>query len=276
MSRVVLALPLVAVLVSASGAAATLDIPARLESQSSRSQDWCQDVGRNSDRETFCEIRDLRDSGASRLEVLDVANGSISVTGTSGRDIVIQARVVTSAESADDARALAKEVSVTVDNGRVRTSGPRNLRRQSWSVSYRIDIPSKFDVSLETSNGSVSVTDVNGRIDLESSNGSLNLTDLGGRVTARTSNGSVNVKLDGRRWDGDSLTVTTSNGSARLDVPGEYNAHLIVGTRNGSLNVDMPVMVQGRISKELDTNLGSGGPTIEVRTSNGSVRVGRR
>jgi len=275
MSRFVLSLPLAAFLVSASGAAA-LDFPTLDQSQSSRSRDWCEDAGRSSNRETFCEIRDLRESGASRLEVMDVSNGSISVTGSSGRDIVIQARVVTTAESEDDARALAKDVSITLDNGRVRASGPRNLRRQSWSVSYRIDVPSRFDVSAETSNGSVSVTDVSGRIDLESSNGSLRLTDLGGRVTARTSNGSVNVQLEGRRWDGDGLTVTTSNGSARVDVPNDYNARLVVGTSNGSINLDMPVTVQGRISKHLDTTLGSGGPTIEVRTSNGSVRLGRR
>ncbi len=276
MSRAFPALLVVAFLVSAPGANATSAASVFEHSQAS-SQDWCQDVGRNGDRETFCEIRDLRESGASRLELRDNANGSISVTGSSGRDIVIQARVVTTASSESDARALAKDVSITMENGRVRSSGPSNfMRNRSWSVSYRIDVPSKFDLSLETSNGSVAVTGVTGRIETESSNGSLRLTDLGGQVTARTSNGSVNVKLDGKQWDGEGLSVTTSNGSARLDVPEGYNAHLIAGTSNGSLTVDVPVTVQGKISKRLDTTLGSGGATVEVRTSNGSVRIGRR
>ena len=143
-------------------------------------------------------------------------------------------------------------------------------------VSYRIDVPASFDLSLETSNGSVSVTGVNGRIDAETSNGSLRMTDIGGRVNARTDNGSVHVTLNGRRWEGDGLSVTTSNGSARLDLPDSYNARLIAGTNNGSMTLDVPVTVQGRISKNIDTTLGSGGATIEVRTSNGSLRVGRR
>src|SRR5688572_23106550 len=289
MSRTFFGLSLAALLMSvpatpAAGVAAFEQVrdPQRRPTPQAQStvgdQDWCRDAQRNydRDREVFCEVRDLRESGASRLEVLDNANGSISVTGSSRRDISVQARVVATADSASDARALAKDVPITLDNGRIRASGPDNERRRSWSVSYRIDVPSSFDVSLETSNGSVAVEGVRGRIDMESSNGSVRLTDVGGRVNARTSNGSVHVTLTGRRFDGDGLTVITSNGSARLDIPEDYNAHLIAGTNNGSLNLDIPVTVQGRVSKRIDTTLGSGGATIEMRTSNGSLRIGRR
>lgn len=278
MSRALLALPLAAMLVSAPGATVVELVTFDQARSSANDTDWCRDVGRNydRDREVFCEVRDLRESGASRLEVLDNANGSVSVTGSSRRDITVQARVVATAESEADARALSRDVSITLDNGRLRASGPNSQRRRSWSVSYRIEVPSAFDVTLGTSNGSVAVDGVKGRIDMESSNGSVRLTDVGGRVNARTSNGSVHVTLSGRQWDGDGLTVTTSNGSARLDVPDGYNARLIAGTSNGSLTLDMPVMMQGRVSKRIDTTLGSGGPTIEVQTSNGSLRVGRR
>ena len=244
----------------------------------SNDQDWCRDAERNydRDREVFCEVRELRESGASRLEALDIANGSVSVTGSSRRDITVQARVVATAESDSEARSLARDVSVTLDNGRLRSNGPESERRRSWSVSYRVEVPSSFDVNLETSNGSVAVEGVKGRIDMESSNGSVRLTDVGGRVNARTSNGSVQVTLSGKYFDGEGMTVVTSNGSARLDVPNDFNAHLIAGTNNGSMTLDIPVSVQGRISKRIDTNLGSGGATIEMRTSNGSLRIGRR
>jgi DUF4097 and DUF4098 domain-containing protein YvlB len=289
MSRSFFALPLAALLVSLivapGGDLAAFEQvrdpqrrPAAQAQTASNDQDWCRDAERNydRDREVFCEVRDLRESGPSRLEVLDNANGSISVTGSSRRDISVQARVVATAESDSDARALARNVSITLDNGRVRATGPENERRRSWSVSYRVDVPSSFDVNLETSNGSVAVEGVKGRIDMESSNGSVRLTDVGGRVNARTSNGSVHVTLAGKYWDGDGLSVVTSNGSARLDLPDGYNAHLIAGTNNGSLNLDIPVTVQGRVSKRIDTTLGTGGATIEMRTSNGSLRIGRR
>ncbi len=289
MSRTLFGLSLAALLMSvpatpAAGVAAFEQVrdprprPTAQAQSTVNDQDWCRDAQRNydRDREMFCEVRDLRESGASRLEVLDNANGSISVTGSSRRDISVQARVVATAESASDARSLARDVSITLDNGRIRASGPDNERRRSWSVSYRVEVPSSFDVTLETSNGSVAVEGVRGRIDMESSNGSVRLTDVGGRVNARTSNGSVHVTLTGRRWEGDGMTVITSNGSARLDLPEDYNAHLIAGTNNGSLNLDIPVTVQGRVSKRIETTLGSGGATIEMRTSNGSLRIGRR
>ena len=292
MSRTLFALPLAALLISTPGTTvASLaafeqvrDPQRRPVAQAaqprttSNDQDWCRDAERNydRDREVFCEVRDLRESGGSRLEVLENANGSISVTGSSRRDISVQARVVATAETDSDARSLARDVTVTLDNGRLRARGPDNERRRSWSVSYRIDVPSSFDLNLETSNGSVAVEGVKGRLDMESSNGSVRLTDVGGRVNARTSNGSVHVTLAGKYWDGEGMTVVTSNGSARLDLPDDYNARLIAGTNNGSLNLDLPVTVQGRVSKRIDTTLGTGGATIEMRTSNGSLRIGRR
>ncbi len=279
MSRAFLALPLAALLVSTPSANVLNNFTTVEHSQAASSdQDWCKDAGNSGgrNRESVCEVRVLIDGNASNLEILDNANGSIAVTGSSRRGIVVQARVVATASSESDARALAQDVSVSLEGGRVRSSGPRSARNQSWHVSYRVQVPSAFDLTLETSNRSVAVTGVKGRIDTESSNGSLRLTDVGGRVDASTSNGSVHVALNGNQWDGDGLTVTTSNGAARVDVPEGYNAHLIAGTSNGSLNLDIPVTVQGRVSKRIDTKLGAGGPTIEIRTSNGSLRVGRR
>jgi hypothetical protein len=294
MSRTLFALP-VAVLVIASvgvsiGAAigaSDLEVTtfdhgsslgaSRLEAPQAQGQDWCRDAESYNDRdERFCEVRELKDSGATRLEIVDTSNGSISVTGSSRRDIALQVRVMAQAETESDARALAKEVSVTLQGGRVRATGPSRERRRSWWVSYRADVPSTMDLALETSNGSVSVTGVRGQIDADTSNGSLRLTDLGGRVNARSSNGSVHVSLGGSQWDGEGLTVVTSNGSARVDIPERYNARLRAGTRNGSMNLDIPMTVQGRVNKDIETTLGSGGAPIDVRTSNGSLRIGRR
>lgn len=277
MSRMFLGSALVAVSLIAPTAAATFELTTFDHlAQAKSDQDWCRDAGRYNDRdETYCEVRGLKESGQTSL-MGSTANGSMSITGSSRRDVVVQARVMASADTESAARDLAKNVEVRLENGRLRATGPSNWRRQSWWVSYRVEVPASYDLDLDTSNGSIDVTGVRGRIRLESSNGSLKLTDLGGRVDARTSNGSVHVQVAGSRWDGDGLSVITSNGAARLDLPQPYNANLILGTNNGSLDIDMPVTVQGRIGRRLETTLGSGGPTLEVRTSNGRVRVGRR
>jgi hypothetical protein len=58
-------------------------------------------------------------------------------------------------------------------------------------------------------------------------------------------------------------------------VPENYSAHLVTGTVNGGLSIDFPVTVQGRISRELAVNLGSGGATVKAMTTNGGVRIKR-
>jgi DUF4097 and DUF4098 domain-containing protein YvlB len=247
--------------------------------QSTASQtnaEWCEQSGSSSGRERFCEVREFTIAKPSELRITDSPNGSIQVTGSSRPDVVIRARVVATAATEADARALAGRVQIETSDGQVRTDGPRTRDRESWQVSYRVQTPTRTDLELEASNGSVSVSGVNGRIRAESSNGSIRFADLAGDVSGRSSNGSVHVTLSGTRWEGSGLDVRTSNGSAQVEIPDNYNAHLVTGTSNGSLSVDFPVTVTGRISRRIDTDLGSGGATIRVESSNGSVRIGRR
>ena len=278
MSRFLLVSAFVAVAVIRPTAAATVELTTfdHAPLQSSTNQDWCKDDGSYNDRdETFCEVRELKESGQRSLDA-EVGNGSVSVTGSSRSDVMVQARVTSRAPSAAEARDLAKQVTVSLESGRLRASGPTNPGRKSWSMSYRVQVPSSYDLTLNASNGAVNVTDVRGNINAETANGSIRLTDLGGRVRARTSNGSTHVQVSGTKWDGEGLSVVTANGSARLDLPQNFSAELAVSTNNGGINIDFPVTVEGRLGRSVETTLGTGGPRLEVRTSNGSVRVTRR
>ena len=107
-------------------------------------------------------------------------------------------------------------------------------------------------------------------------NGGVRVSDAGGSLRGRTTNGGVKVALTGAQWDGEGLDVTTTNGGVVLEVPADYNAHLETGTVNGGVNIDFPVRVQGRLNRQLSTDLGSGGPTIRAVTTNGGVTVKRR
>ncbi|HLB54036.1 MAG TPA: hypothetical protein VJK71_02925 [Gemmatimonadales bacterium] len=59
-------------------------------------------------------------------------------------------------------------------------------------------------------------------------------------------------------------------------MPSGYSAHLETGTRNGGLAIDSPVTIQGRIGKRITTDLGRGGATIRLMTTNGGVNIRRR
>jgi DUF4097 and DUF4098 domain-containing protein YvlB len=98
-------------------------------------------------------------------------------------------------------------------------------------------------------------------------------------VRGITTNGGVNVVLGGARWDGEMLDVKTTNGGVNLLVPENYSAHLETGTVNGNISVNIQLNValtdRGRTPKELNVDLGSGGPTVRAMTTNGGVRIGK-
>ena len=143
-------------------------------------------------------------------------------------------------------------------------------------MSYRLSVPTQTPLSLRSTNGGITVEAVNSRVELRTTNGGVKLSRMGGDVEGRTTNGGIDVDLDGSSWQGTGLDVETTNGGVRLSIPAQYNAHLETGTTNGSVNIDFPVTVQGTFGRSFSTDLGSGGPPLRVRTSNGGVRITKK
>jgi DUF4097 and DUF4098 domain-containing protein YvlB len=145
-------------------------------------------------------------------------------------------------------------------------------------VSYRINVPRQNDLDLRANNGGITLVGVSGNVRFDTTNGGVRLTDVGGRVNGETRNGGLNVTLSGSRWEGEGLDVETSNGGVNLLIPDGYNAELETRTVNGGLRIDFPITVQGELtgSRGLSTTLGSGGPLVRVRTTNGGVTIRRR
>ncbi|HZL95601.1 MAG TPA: DUF4097 family beta strand repeat-containing protein, partial [Vicinamibacterales bacterium] len=228
------------------------------------------------DNERFCEVREST-MPAGPLNVDAGNNGGISIEGWDRNEIRIRAVVQASAPSASEARALAGQVQVQSGGGRVYATGPDSTRREWWSVSYRINVPSKNDLDLRASNGGITILGVSGNMRFDTTNGGVKLQDVGGRVNGTTRNGGLNVTLSGNRWEGEGLDVETSNGGVTVTIPDGYNAELETRTVNGGLRIDFPITVQGELTSRrgLSTTLGSGGPLIRARTTNGGVNIRR-
>lgn len=258
----------------ASTIALSLYAAAPLAAQSAR--DWCEE-GDRGDGEQYCEVREFRLSAApGRIEVDARPNGGVVVEGWNENEVLVLARVVGHADRMSDAEAIAGAVDVTADRDRVEAEGPRRSGRDEWwSVSYRVFVPADYDLDLASTNGGVSVEGVNGRISMETTNGGIHLEDVAGDVKGHTTNGGLHVRLSGDRWQGAGLDVRTTNGGVNLYVPGDYNADLLARTTNGGFSIDFPITVQGKLGKQLETRLGSGGAPIRVVTTNGGVRIQR-
>jgi DUF4097 and DUF4098 domain-containing protein YvlB len=199
----------------------------------------------------------------------------VSVKGWDRNEILVRAKIQTSAPSQAEADALAGQISIQTAGAKIFATGPESRRDNNWSVSYEVFVPRRSDLSLTAHNGGISITEVQGRLEFNTTNGGVSLRRVGGTVRGGTTNGGLSIELAGDRWDGETLDVRTTNGGISMSMPENYSAHLETGTVNGHLSIDFPVTVQGRISREIAVNLGSGGPTVRAMTTNGGVRIKR-
>lgn len=240
-------------------------------------EDWCSEQHWGNDREGVCEVRQYTLSPGGIVSVDAAPNGGIQVQGGPRGDVLVLARVVATAETGARAREIASGVQIDATSAKVSATGPEGLdRREGWHVSYRVAVPTQTSLSLRSSNGGIRVAGVEGRIEFHTVNGGVKLSNLAGEVTGRTTNGGVDVDLDGTSWTGTGLDVQTNNGGVRLRIPEQYSARLEASTNNGGMHVDFPITVQGRMSREISTDIGSGGPPIRVRTNNGGIRVTKK
>jgi len=236
----------------------------------------CDGGNYDRNRQRFCEVREQTIPGVGRLTVDPGQNGGVTVRGWLRNDISIRSRVETWAPSVGEASALAGLVRVDASAGQIKASGPDPQRDSSWSVSYEIFVPQMTDLSTTSFNGGINVSDVRGRIEFDAKNGGVRLTRVAGDVRGQTLNGGIQVELTGRTWEGGQLDARTTNGGITLSMPDNYSAHIQTGTVNGAVDSDFPigVPVQDRTRpRNLDFNVGSGGPLIHVSTTNGGVKL---
>ncbi|MGE0815926.1 MAG: DUF4097 domain-containing protein [Vicinamibacterales bacterium] len=244
----------------------------------SPSDDPCARDDRGS-RGHACEVRDTRLPAPGGPLTVDASpNGGIRVEAWDQPDVLVRAVVRTQGDTDEDARALLPRVAVTAAGTTVSAQGPErgDGRRSGWSVGFQIWAPRQTALALTARNGGVTIFGMRGESRFSTQNGGITLNDVGGQVAGHTRNGGVTVRLAGERWEGAGLDVETTNGGVSLTIPQGYSAALEVGTVNGGINTDVPMTVQGRVGRELKTTLGSGGPLVKVRTTNGGVRIAER
>jgi hypothetical protein len=222
-----------------------------------------------------CELRRTVVPLVGQLSVKGT-NGGIEVIGEDRTDIAIEARITADGSSQQEAKSLIQQIKI-IPTGVIHADGPQGSMwsRHGWSVNYRLHVPRRLSASLHTENGGIDLSHLDGVLMAETTNGGLELSDLAGDVHATTVNGGVRLQLSGSSWRGAGLFAQSTNGGISATAPDHYSAHLVAETEHGGIAVDFPITVQGTIRNQLDTKLGNGGPTIEVKTVNGGVSFER-
>lgn len=262
--------------------ACTVAFPAAGLAQSrNRSTDGCDDGWNGGRQYRHCEVREYTLQGVNPLDIDAGRNGGIRVRGWDRPDVLVRAKVIGYARTESDARRVVSGVRVDAAGTTVRAEGPDfrgndDLNNENWSVSFEISAPRNAMLTLNTQNGGIALDDLHGTVKFHARNGGVTLNDVSGDIKGETTNGGVTVDLRGDRWDGTGLDVQTTNGGVKMTLPDHYSAVLDTGTVNGRISIDFPVTVQGNLTRQLTTTLGSGGARIRAVTTNGGVVIRKR
>jgi len=133
------------------------------------------------------------------------------------------------------------------------------------------------DAVVHTSNGGIRLERVSGSVQAGTTNGGLHIRMAkpkpNDRLVFESSNGSIELDLEGLE-NSNEVHASTSNASITLRMPAAVKARLRASTSNSSIHTDFDVLTHGSIGKNhLEGEINGGGPLIDLRSSNGSIKV---
>ncbi|MDC0601690.1 DUF4097 family beta strand repeat-containing protein [Aliiglaciecola sp.] len=244
----------------------------------------------------FALLTSMAVSAQTYTETFDVSSGGDLYLRTDAGRIVIDTHasdtvVMEVQVRGDDAEHF--ELSHEVNGDSVRIIGKVEGRKGwGWSrdlrVEYRVTVPEKYNLDMHTSGGSIDIEDLVGNIDAHTSGGSIDVGNITGDVKLKTSGGPIDTdriigEIDAHT-SGGSIRVTiakqpskdaelsTSGGSIRAYIQEDMALDIDASTSGGRVRSDFEV--NGSIKKQsIRGEINGGGPTLELRTSGGSVSI---
>lgn len=230
------------------------------------------------------------------IKMVDVqtSGGSISVSGVNASEARIEVYVTPNNNKNDLSKEEIRQrldekydINISVANNKLTATARPKEKITDWkkalNISFRVFAPTNVSTQLNTSGGSISLTNLSGDQDFSTSGGSLSVDNLSGKVNGRTSGGSINLENSK-----DDIELTTSGGS--IDAR-NCNGKLRLSTSGGSLNLkdlkgDIRATTSGgsidgrNIEGELITHTSGGSIqltelscSLETSTNGGSIDV---
>lgn len=184
---------------------------------------------------------------------------------------------------------------VVTSNGPIHVlegAGPSRLKSSNGAVRAE-----KFrgDLGIQTSNGPIELDGVKGAVTAHTTNGHIRAEAVEGSLDAETTNSSIIAVL--LRADRETR-AQTRNGSIDLTMPGGFNSGVHASTSNSGITVRLAEPANARVvarttnakvTSEFDANvhgemdrnsfegtIGSGGPLLDLSSSNGPIHIVRK
>lgn len=209
--------------------------------------------------------------------IIGNVNGAVTVRTWDKPEIAVHA--TKHAKSESDLARIELNIDLAPDVATVLVRLPK--AKSGWfgnTMAARVDLVVTVPASAElkdvnTVNGSVSVDGLQRAVKVSTTNGKIEAANLVGPARLSTTNGAIQAHLNHASALTD-VSLRTVNGSITVNLPADADLDLESSVVNGNIDCDLPLTVQGRVSrKHLKGQLGTGGGRLHLDTVNGSIRI---
>lgn len=181
------------------------------------------------------------------------------------------AKLIVSLPATSDITAKSGDGSIDVEG----LTGHVDLRSGDGSIRGR---ELGGGVNAHTGDGSITLTGVNGALDVDTGDGSIVASGKFTTLRARSGDGSVKIEAAAGGTAAGEWNITTGDGSVTLALPDDFGAELDAHTGDGRIHMsDFSLSnVTGQLGKNtVRGRIGGGGPSVRVRTGDGSITLKR-
>jgi|ERR1051326_980819 hypothetical protein len=214
------------------------------------------------------------------MVTIDTHKGSVHVTTWDRPEVDIKARIEEEPGAPMDRRrfdATEVRIDASADAVHIRTHYPDwccNLTDgNNPEVRYTIQMPRMGRLTVHDHRSETEVTDLGGALDIETHRGTVRVHRLGGPLQLSTHRGDATV--DFTAFTGNSI-IDTYRGSVELSLPRDsrFDMRADLG-RHAIVDTDFAMMARtvGRRSESMHGSVNGGGPTLELKTYRGNIRL---
>ncbi|MCG8603902.1 hypothetical protein MJD09_02755 [bacterium] len=222
-------------------------------------------------------------------------NGSITVKGYRGDEVIIEARVRSRQYSKSESskgglrRIAIASTGLTVeeDNNEMKISAASHRR----TIDLNIEVPIRTSLKLSTINsGNLLVEDVRGELELHNTNGRIEAYNIAGSVVANTTNGKVVVTFD-RIEREKPMSFVSFNGNVDVTFPEGIECDVKMKSEQGEIYSDFEIELENRprlvqedtrrrggkykvrVESAMYGTINGGGPEFHFSTYNGNIYI---
>ena len=214
----------------------------------------------------------------ARPLALEDLRGSVQLSGTDQETADLSFVRRGRGESQDDGRSVLEGISITESGTEAEYTYTLEAEESDYAaVDIQGQVPRPSALRIDRLSGSVEMDGVEGALTIRHDHGSVDVEGAAAPVEVTIKNGDVRVGFRAVPAEGP-LQLQTSNGDVDVGLPPDASAQVDARTNVGTIRTQglsfsseqfAPVDAGARYTAQL----GEGGPTLEVRTENGSITL---